>query len=249
MSKLFIALIITSSFAAIQAQEAINHCITEQCYRCDSVTNTVNKQCSRCVDSKSILKDSLGACQVLTLSNCVFYHWHGSSHTGCHRCAIGYKTVYADVEGKKDGTCVLVGSDGVTNCAIHDTNPDDNSVKCYYCEEGYVPNVAGSACEAINGTTVVGKANCKVHRRHNDLVSCKYCKIGYGRQGDFDCVPTDIEGCLRVEDDDATMCKECRFFENWWAVSHTTALGSVCEKKAYLVSISIISLIVGLLIK
>ena len=234
MNKLaftFLALIcISASFCEETEADPNNKCLTLHCYRCGSINNTLKKECQRCINSKAESSDGVGFCSTQNIENCAFYHWYGADETGCHRCNPGFKTVYSDVDGKRHGVCEAVGNSSIENCLVYETDVDNNSIKCYYCDDGFIPNIAGNTCEEINGTTIFGKANCLYHRREDDKVSCKYCRVGYARQGDFDCVATEIDGCLRVEDDDTTVCKECRFIDNWYAIDHSSAKGSICVK-------------------
>jgi hypothetical protein len=248
MIKNLITLLVISSLASvIVTQTAINNCKKDTCYRCGSNSTTpANKECNRCINSTSIQKDGLGACELTAVPNCVFYWFSAKSDlSGCHRCEPGFKTVYgAAVAGKKPGSCEPVGSSAIENCQVYETDDSDNSVKCYYCKTGYIPSSDSSTCDKINGTTHVGKANCLFHRREGTTLSCKYCFNGFARQGDFDCKATEIEGCLRLEDADASKCLECRFLNNFWAVDHKTeATGTVCMKNAMVIASGIATLI------
>lgn len=174
----------------------------------------------------------LGSCVPKYIPNCRFHHYSAyPTATGCELCEKGFRVVYTEpVDGKRFGRCESPKEEAIPKCWLYRTNQDDNSFKCYVCEENQVPNDEGSACRALTSSEKV--KNCEFHRNEGGI-ECKYCKTGFNRKLG-ECINSSSFGCLRTEDDGPRTCKECNFLERYFAVDHDPEVGAVCKKKAYL---------------
>ncbi|KWX11113.1 hypothetical protein QR46_4933 [Giardia duodenalis assemblage B] len=166
-------------------------CATDipECTAC-TYSDTLQKPvCSACGGSKPLLKTAIDG-----TTTCV-------DDTGC---AVGNTHI---VDNAK---CLRCGDDA--NGGLAGCNTCSSKTTCTTCQDGYVKNNGGSACESCG-------SNCATCTKTNDMSTCTGCLPGFFLKTDGsnkECVPCDnvdkggIEGCATCTFSGSLTCNSCK---------------------------------------